>query len=205
MTIARRSLLKLAGMAPFANAGLGLASAAGQEPGPKADYTLRIATGLVELAPDHIVSTTLYNGQFPGPLLRLKEGKRVTVDVHNETDAPELVHWHGQMIPSDVDGAAEEGSPYIPAHGMSRISYVPKPAGFRFYHTHVVPRDDLNRGTYTGLAGPLYIEPASDRGAYDREMFLVLKEFLPSFSEGGDMDVDALTGAPIKALQQIGK
>ena len=40
----------------------------------KVDYTLRIGTGLVELAPDHIVSTTLYNGQFPGPLLRFKEG-----------------------------------------------------------------------------------------------------------------------------------
>ena len=38
--------------------------------GGAADVTLRIATGLLELAPDHIVSTTLYNGQFPGPLLR---------------------------------------------------------------------------------------------------------------------------------------
>src|SRR5271170_7676596 len=65
----------------------------------KADYTLRIATGLVEVAPDHIVSTTLYNGQFPGPLLRFKEGQRVVVDIHNDTDTPELVHWHGQMIP----------------------------------------------------------------------------------------------------------
>ncbi|MBV8215564.1 MAG: multicopper oxidase domain-containing protein, partial [Verrucomicrobia bacterium] len=69
-----------------------------------ADVTLRIATGLIELAPDHIVSTTLYNGQFPGPLLRLKEGKPVAVDIFNDTDTPELVHWHGQIIPTDVDG-----------------------------------------------------------------------------------------------------
>jgi Multicopper oxidase len=52
----------------------------------KADYTLRIGTGLVELAPEHIVSTTLYNDQFPGPLLRFKQGQRVVVDVHNDTD-----------------------------------------------------------------------------------------------------------------------
>jgi hypothetical protein len=64
---------------------------------------------------------------------------------------------------------------------------VPKPPGFRFYHTHVVPGGDLNRGTYSGLAGPLFIEPAFDPGAYDREIFLVLKEFQPSFSRGGDM------------------
>lgn len=60
-----------------------------------ADYTLRIATGLVELSPDHIISTTLYNGQFPGPLLRFREGQRVVVDIYNDTDTPELVHWHG--------------------------------------------------------------------------------------------------------------
>lgn len=90
----------------------------------KADYVLRIATGLVELAPEHIVSTTLYNNQFPGPLLRFKQGQRVVVEVRNDTDTPELVHWHGQTIPSEVDGAAEEGSPYVPAHGMSRIAFV---------------------------------------------------------------------------------
>ena len=65
-----------------------------------ANVTLRITRGLLELAPDHIVSTTLYNGQFPGPLLRFKEGEPVTVDVFNDTDTPELVHWHGQIIPS---------------------------------------------------------------------------------------------------------
>jgi len=171
----------------------------------KPDYTLRIATGLVELSPEHVVSTTLYNGQFPGPLVRLTEGRPVTVDIYNDTDTPEQLHWHGQFVPTDVDGAAEEGTPYIPARGMRRISFVPKPSGFRFYHTHVVPRDDLSLGTYTGQAGPVYIEPANNPGAYDREMFLVLKEFLPSFSQGGDMAMDFLAGAPIKDLQDIGK
>jgi len=71
------------------------------------------------------------------------------------TDTPELVHWHGLMIPSDVDGAAEEGSPYIPPHSMRRIAFLPKPSGFRFYHTPIVRRDDLSRGTYSGQAGPL--------------------------------------------------
>jgi FtsP/CotA-like multicopper oxidase with cupredoxin domain len=209
VTIDRRSLLKIAATAP-AIAGGPLLAQTGQgnqanAPAEKADYMLRIATGLIELADDHIVSTTLYNGQFPGPLIRLTEGKRVVVDVFNDTDTPELVHWHGQMIPSDVDGAAEEGTPYVPAHGMRRIAFTPKPSGFRFYHTHVPAYDDLNRGTYTGQAGPVYIEPANNPGAYDREVFLVMKEFLPSFSHGGDMDVDALPGEPIKDLQQIGK
>src|SRR5271166_2263131 len=193
MPIDRRSLLKSAAAVPAASIMPRLARAADDNPpAEKADYTLRIANGLAELAPDHFVSTPLYNGQFPGPLVRLKEGQRVVVDIYNDTDTPELVHWHGQMTPSDVDGAAEEGSPYVPAHGTQRIAFLPKPTGFRFYHTHVVAGGDLSRGTYTGQAGAVYIEPVDNPGAYDQEVFLVLKEFLPSFSQGGDMSMDFL-------------
>ena len=109
------------------------------------------------------------------------------------------------MIPSDVDGAAEEGSPYVPAHGVSRIAFVLKPSGFRFYHTHVVPRGNLNQGTYTGLAGPLYIEPRNNPGAYDREVFLVMKEFEPVFSRGGDMPMDVLAGTPLNLYNNLAK
>src|ERR1039458_7726005 len=151
----------------------------------KADYTLRAARGNVELAPGRVFSTTLYNGQFPGPLLRFTEGKRTIVDIYNDTDIPEVAHWHGQMIPSEVDGAIEEGTPVIPPHGMRRISFTPKPSGFRFLHTHVMAGSDLGKGTYSGQAAPVYIEPKANVGAYDREVVLILKEFEPSFSHGG--------------------
>src|SRR6185312_7414067 len=192
MGLDRRDLLKFAGLGALA-AGAGAratpqAGAAAAIPlAGRADHTLRIARSLVELAPDHIVSTTTYNGGVPGPLLRLREGQRVRVDVHNDTDVPEQLHWHGQSVPADVDGAAEEGTPYIPPHGMRRLSFVPGPAGFRFYHTHVVAGSDLTRGQYSGQVGPVYIEPHREPGAYDREVFLTLKEFDPFFSQGGDM------------------
>jgi hypothetical protein len=101
-----------------------------------ADYTLHIKTSPIEIAPNRIISATTYNGQFPGPLLRFKEGRQVTLDVHNDTDVAEQLHWHGQIVPVEVDGAAEEGTPFIPAHGKRRIVFTPRPAGFRFYHTH---------------------------------------------------------------------
>jgi hypothetical protein len=204
----RRDFLKVSGVTALAAGFEPWSSAFAQAVSPaetKPDYTLRIAAGLVEMSPEHIVSTTLYNGQFPGPLLRFKEGQRVSVDIHNDTDTPELVHWHGQMIPSDVDGASEEGTPFVPAHGMRRVSFVPKPSGFRFYHTHVPAGGDLNRGTYTGQAGAVYIEPKINPGAYDREVFLVMKEFEPTLSRGGDMDMDFLAGESIPELKQIGK
>ena len=202
MSLNRRSFLKAAGLAGVLPRGNWLE---GQLAPAKVDVSLRISVGLAEIAPDRIVSTTVYNGQFPGPLLRFKEGHPVVVDIHNDTDTPELVHWHGQWLPSEVDGAAEEGSPFVPAHGSRRISFVPKPRGFRFYHTHVIAGADLNRGTYTGQAGPLYIEPIDEPGAYDQEVFLVLKEFGPTFSRGGDMAMDMIAGTPNPALQQIGK
>lgn len=173
---------------------------------PKVDYTLTIATNPIELAPNRIVSLTSYNGQFPGPLLRFKEGVRVTIDLHNETDTPEQVHWHGQSIPADVDGAAEEGTPFIPAHGSRRISFVPRPSGFRLYHTHVRAGGDLSRGQYSGLIGPVYIEPKDNPGRYDREVFLTLKEFQPTFSRGGDMDMTFLSpAATVAELKETGE
>ena len=170
------------------------------------DYTLRIRTSPIEIAPNRIISSTNYNGQFPGPLLRFKEGQKVTVDVYNDTHVPEQLHWHGQKVPTDVDGASEEGTPYIPAHGKRRIVFIPAPAGFRFYHTHNRAGANLSAGQYSGQVGPVYIEPKVEPGRYDREVFLVLKEFEPTFSRGGDMSMDFLSPAsPVKALEDAGE
>jgi len=178
--------------------------AASQAGGP-ADYTLTIAVKPVELAPNRVVSTTTYNGQFPGPLLRFKEGQQVTIDINNQTDTPEQLHWHGQFVSTDVDGAAEEGTPFIPPHGSRRITFVPKPSGYRFYHTHVRAGHDMNEGQYTGLVGPVYIEPKNHPGNYDREVFLTLKEFEPKLSRGGDMAMNFLPAATVKELKNRGE
>jgi FtsP/CotA-like multicopper oxidase with cupredoxin domain len=210
MPVGRRDLLRFGGLAALAG-GVGVVSACFPERTPaasatkgKADYVLRIGTGLVELAPDTIISTTTYNGQFPGSLLRFTEGRPAVVDVHNDTDTPEQLHWHGQRVSADVDGAAEEGTPFIPAHGMRRVSFVPGPAGFRFYHTHLAAGKNLAGGQYSGQVGPVYIEPQNNPGAYDQEVFLVLKEFQPAFSRAGDMSADFLAGSVVPELKDRG-
>ena len=138
--------------------------------------------------------------------MRFKEGQPATVEVHNDTDTPEQLHWHGQMVSSDVDGSAEEGTPFIPVRGMRRIAFTPRPSGFRFYHTHNRAGADLHAGQYSGQVGPVYIEPKHEPGSYDREVFLVLKEFEPSFSQGGDMAQDFLAPATqVKELETAGE
>ena len=187
------------GLAPLAPRGTA------QETSP-ADYTLRIATGPIELAPNRIVSATTYNGQFPGPLLRFKEDQPVTVDVHNDTDTPEQLHWHGEMVPVDVDGSSEEGTPFIPPRGSRRITFTPSPSGFRFYHTHVRAGANLFNGQYGGLVGPVYIEGREEPGRHDREVFLTLKEFEPWFSRGGDMASDLFSpSTEVAALKEPGE
>jgi len=173
---------------------------------PAADYTVRIKAAPIEIAPNEILSTITYNGQFPGPLIRFQEGREVTVDIFNETDTPEQLHWHGQIVSTDVDGAAEEGTPYIPAQGHRRIRFTPKPSGLRFYHTHNRAGADLSAGQYSGQVGPVYIEPKENPGRYDREVFLVLKEFEPTLSRGGDMPQDFLSPSTTdKVLKKTGE
>lgn len=161
MTLDRRSLLKHAAVLPIMSAVPRLARAADKPPTGKADYTLRIAPVSLELAPGKSITTTGYNGQVPGPVLRLREGRPVTINMINNAGYPDIVHWHGLYLPAVQDGATEEGSPIIPV-GQSHIySFTPKPAGTRWYHSHAMAMTDLNRSTYSGEFGFLIIEPAA--------------------------------------------
>src|SRR5258706_6805660 len=92
-----------------------------------ADVTLRIGPAMVEIEKNHAISTIGYNGLVPGPLVRLREGVSVTVDIFNDTDTPEYVHWHGMIIPADVDGAEEEESLVAPPRGHLRYRLTPRP------------------------------------------------------------------------------
>lgn len=155
-----------------------------------ADFTLKIGPVSVELAPKKLVKTVGYNGIAPGPLLRMKEGKTVSVDVYNNSSFPELVHWHGLHVASDVDGSMEEGTPMVAPNGYKRYNITPTPSGTRWYHTHTQARQDLKRASYTGQFGFLYIEPASEAGRYDQEKFLALREWEPYLATMEDEGVD---------------
>jgi FtsP/CotA-like multicopper oxidase with cupredoxin domain len=153
------------------------------ETGP-ADVTLRIGPVLADVRQDKTISTVGYNGQVPGPLIRLGEGKQVSVRIFNDTDTPEFVHWHGQFIPSEVDGAGEENSIMVPARGQVSYQFSPRPAGIRWVHTHVLAGSNLYGGLYSGQFAVVYIEPNQEAGSYDREVFLATHEFEPFFSSG---------------------
>ncbi len=153
-----------------------------------ADVTLRIGETTVELAPGRLLKTLAYNGQVPGPLLRANEGKSMAVDVWNDTREPRMVHWHGLHIPSDVDGAHEEGTPHIPANDRRRLVFTPRPAGTRWYHAHGPAGKNLHKTTYSGQFGMLVVDPREDAGRYDQEIPILLHEWEGYFTDDGDVD-----------------
>jgi FtsP/CotA-like multicopper oxidase with cupredoxin domain len=164
----------------------GAARAQGTAAVSLADFTLEIAPYLLEASPKHRVQTVAYNGQVPGPLLRMKQGREISVEIRNKSADPEVVHWHGLFLPPDVDGAMEEGSPMIAPGASTRLSFTPDPAGFRWFHTHTFAGNDLRKAQFSGQHGFLLIEPASTPGAYDREIFLGLHDWGGRMMAGAD-------------------
>jgi FtsP/CotA-like multicopper oxidase with cupredoxin domain len=181
----RRQVLKLSGLTVASAALAGL----GEQLAP-ADYTIDIAACSLEVAAHRTIKTIAYNGQAPGPLLRLKEGRPVTIDVTNRSADSEVVHWHGLFLPPAIDGAMEEGTPMISSGGRARYTFAPHPAGFRWYHTHTFAGKDFHKGQYTGQHGFLLIEPPGNPAQYDQQIFLALHDWDGSLLASGDGSMD---------------
>ncbi len=173
--LSRRDLLKLAGYTGIAALSPTNSYPARVDTTP--DYSIDIAPLTLDLSPHHRLKTTGYNGQVPGPLLRLSEDQPVTISVTNHTNRSEVVHWHGLFTPPNVDGAMEEGTPPIAPGTTARYTFKPSPSGFRWYHTHTMAMNDLTLAQYSGQHGFLMIEPRDDPARYDQEFFLALHDW----------------------------
>jgi FtsP/CotA-like multicopper oxidase with cupredoxin domain len=154
-------------------------------PETPADLKLEIAPYLLEPSPKHKIQTIAYNNQVPGPLLRLRQGREISVAITNHSPDPEIVHWHGLTLPPAIDGATEEGTPLIAPGATTRYRFTPKLAGFRWFHTHTFAGKNLRKAQYGGQHGFLLIEPANAPGRFDQEVFLALHDW-----EGRDTSSD---------------
>jgi len=185
----RREFLRLTGVSALSSASILYGCAASTEQasaplsssGNPARFSLRIAAVKIDLSPKQTIETIGYNGSSPGPLLRVVEGQQVIVEVKNDSEVPELVHWHGFYVPSEVDGSMEEGTPMVPVGGSRQYSFTAQPSGTRWYHTHAFAGNDLRRSLYSGQFGFFYVEPKSNPGNYDQEVFLAAHQWEPEF------------------------
>ena len=179
--ITRRAMLR-AGMLGAASLGLpnllpawaqsGTAGLAYQMPTLKGeDLTLRVAHTPFQVGGRTGHAITL-NGVLPAPLIRLREGQNFRLTVINELDEDTSIHWHGLLLPFEMDGVPGVSFPGIPARGRFTYQFPIKQAGTYWYHSHSGLQEQL------GHYGPMVIDPAgADPVSYDREHVIVLSDW----------------------------
>ena len=112
------------------------------------------------------------NGTIPAPLIRRREGETVRLVVNNMLDEDTSIHWHGLIVPMQMDGVPGVSFPGIKANSTFVYEFPLKQAGTYWYHSHSGLQEQL------GHYGPMIIDPAGrDPIAYDREHVVVLSDW----------------------------
>ena len=112
------------------------------------------------------------NGTLPGPLIRFREGEKVTLKVTNTLDEDTSIHWHGLLVPFHMDGVPGVSFPGIKPKSTFTYEFAVPQSGTYWYHSHSGLQEQM------GHYGPLIIDPAGpDPVQADREYVLVLSDW----------------------------
>jgi FtsP/CotA-like multicopper oxidase with cupredoxin domain len=143
------------------------------------EFRLVARPGKWEVAPGTVLDAWTYNGQVPGPELRVREGDLMRVTVKNALPVPTTIHWHGVDLDWRMDGPpGVNQDPILPGQTFV-YEFVAYPAGTRIYHSHVDPNVQMELGLY----GALIIEPREPEPVkYDREYTYLLDELALDFT-----------------------
>jgi FtsP/CotA-like multicopper oxidase with cupredoxin domain len=136
-----------------------------------------------EVTAGHNLEAWAYNGQVPGPELRVTEGDSVRVIVKNELPESTTVHFHGVLVPNKMDGVAFITQPPIKPGQSFTYEFVTRNAGSHMYHSH----HDSTKQVGLGLLGAFIIEPKdkSKDPAFDVEHTMILNDQLGGFTING--------------------
>jgi CopA family copper-resistance protein len=117
-------------------------------------------------------SATVVNGQLPAPLLRWRQGDTVTIRVTNRLPAPTSIHWHGMILPANMDGVPGISFPGIAPGETYEYRFPVTQSGTYWYHSHSRFQEQI------GLYGPIVIEPRNGEHHHaDREHVLLLSDW----------------------------
>jgi len=140
----------------------------------------QVATGPIDLTIERTPfvingrtgSAVTVNGTTPGPLLRLREGQEAVIRVTNKLKESTSIHWHGILLPPEMDGVPGVSFAGIPAGETFTYRFPVKQSGTYWYHSHSGVQ------ALEGMYGPLIIEPkVSEPFGYDREFAIVLSDY----------------------------
>ncbi len=180
----------------FTGGVLGLAAAGGTSlvaaPALADTPTLEAREGAAQLLPPDHAATPIwgYEGQVPGPLIRVRQGERVRRRFVNGLPQASTVHWHGIRIDNAMDGVPDLTQAAVPPGGNFLYDFVAPDAGTYWYHAHTRTWEQLARGLY----GALIVEEADGGPALDRDELMLIDdwrltqeaEIVPNFGAMGD-------------------
>jgi manganese oxidase len=128
------------------------------------------------ILPDVSVEAYAYNRQVPGPRLQFTEGDHVRINFRNQLPETTTVHWHGLIVPNEMDGPAEITQKPIEPGGSYTYEFTVGQSGTYFYHSH----DHSDRQQALGLYGALIIAPKDSAAEprADLEYTMQLQEWL---------------------------
>jgi FtsP/CotA-like multicopper oxidase with cupredoxin domain len=125
-----------------------------------------------EVLPGEFIDAYAYNGQVPGPVIRVSEGDRVRVNLTNELPEPTVLHFHGPRLPNPMDGVPDVTQKLVDPGETFAYEFEATPAGTFLYHTHHNAAVQEPKGLY----GLFIVEPKVKTLQYDKELIQVLGE-----------------------------
>ncbi len=147
-----------------------LSRTAAAQAGPT-EADLRIARSPVRIGEREATAITI-NDTMPGPLVRLHEGERATLRVHNALDESTSIHWHGLLVPPGMDGVPGVSFAGIDARKTFTYDFEVKQSGTYWYHSHSGLQEQ------SGHFGPLIVDPREPEPfAYDRDYVVMLSDW----------------------------
>ncbi|MHA6250467.1 multicopper oxidase family protein [Oceanobacillus sp. CAU 1775] len=162
------------------------------EPTIEADGTkhfdLTMAQGQTEFFSGVMTDTAGINGTYLGPTVRVERGDKVSFDVNNDLGEPSTLHWHGMMLPPEMDGGGhqiiEDGETWSPHWTIDQ------PAATNWYHPHL--HGNTGPHVYWGLSGLFLIEDEdSDKLPHEYgvdDIPLIVQD--KDFTEDGQMTME---------------
>ena len=172
MPHSRREFLHRAGSAAFlCQTGAWMLPAHADD---RREVILHARPGTTRLAPADYPETPIwgYDGQVPGPTIRVRQGERVVRRFVNGLPEPSAVHWHGIRIENSMDGVPELTQPAVQPGAEFLYDFAPPDAGTYWYHSHHRTFEQMARGLY----GVLVVEEP-EPPEVDREEVLVLDDW----------------------------
>ncbi|MFG2561805.1 multicopper oxidase family protein [Streptomyces sp. NPDC048496] len=134
---------------------------------PDRRFTLTAQEATIKLASGRTVDAWTFNGQIPGPELRMKQGELVEITLVNKLkDTPVSTHWHGLDVPNGEDGVAGVTQDAVPPGGTYTYRFQVKERGTFWYHSHQSSSEQVQRG----LFGPMIIDPAQQTRPVDQDV-----------------------------------